>query len=538
MDLFAFIRHSDPTKVRIEERDLAEKEVKLLKITEGRTVSLDPPVTAASGDSGDRIDKLFDEGNDAGQEHSVKSYDDVLEETVAKGASKVIAEKTKMKRKRKVVGDASGPTFPPKKLREDYHAGASGTGEKSLATIRELVLDGSSVLSRVTGPYTVVFVPHIPDDVPTDFVSPAKDAPVTTVVVTTIVTADASIVPPPKDLDSDTLHRIYVPKWNVTNDSVLDDPYVCLSTKVRMRAKYTLERKGELEDKCAEQAFLLSEIDAEIVHLKSLLSLKEAEAAEAIRLRGQLIVVEAAGAANDGELRDLKEKNFALKREKDVMSEKIATLESANAGKEKNSLESAFELFRERMEALKDEHAKILGDRAIGCTVNKGIQDGLKAKIDHGQASKDLSVLEAYDPYEEVKYIDVVNALGAVDFPLLSELESKKDPCIVYLMGSLFLKGTLVIHLWIQRFRGEVKEKRLLLTYVITPLVEPLSSKSLTGEASTFAAPITTLSKTFSFSDVVLPTSVISDHVLDAESHNEDPSVVTFEKEDLDTYPE
>ncbi|GJR93344.1 hypothetical protein Tco_0265518 [Tanacetum coccineum] len=30
-----------------------------------------------------------------------------------------------------------------------------------------------------------------------------------------------------QDLYSETLHRIYVPKWNVTNDSVLDDPYVC-----------------------------------------------------------------------------------------------------------------------------------------------------------------------------------------------------------------------------------------------------------------------------------------------------------------------
>ncbi|GKG12109.1 hypothetical protein Tco_0346346, partial [Tanacetum coccineum] len=30
-----------------------------------------------------------------------------------------------------------------------------------------------------------------------------------------------------QDLDSKTLHNIYVPKWKVTNDSVLDDPYVC-----------------------------------------------------------------------------------------------------------------------------------------------------------------------------------------------------------------------------------------------------------------------------------------------------------------------
>nr|GEW82732.1 hypothetical protein [Tanacetum cinerariifolium] len=445
---------------------------------------------------------------------------------------------------------------------------------------------------------------------------PDKDAPVTTVVVPTTVTADASIIPPPRvrvvsknlkivadstssggvnvdaactsklnepvdssdsfyalqDLDSDTLHRIYVPKWNVTNDSVLDDPYVCrdltdrlappalfaqlrtmdydqlysefnveaarqvcLGAEVRMQAKHTLEKKGGLEDKCAEQAALLSARDVEI----------------------------AVDAAKGDELRDLKEKNFALKGERDVMSEKIATLESANDEKvselasrssRKNSLESAFELFRERIEALQDEQEKIMGDRvaeldaqflkmdnhldeefiptslppyldgqAIGCAVIKGIQDGLKAGIDHGQAGRDMSVIEAYDPFAEAKYINVVNALGAVDFSLLSELESKKDSFIV-------------VHLRDQRFRGEVKEKRLLLTDVITPLVEPLSSKSLTGEAST--SPITTLSTTFASFKVVLPTLVVSDQVLDVEPHNEDPTVVTFEKEELGTSSE
>ncbi|GKD64645.1 hypothetical protein Tco_1306753, partial [Tanacetum coccineum] len=238
MDLFAFIRHSDPTKVRIGEREPAERE----------------------------------------------------------DVSEVAVEKTKKKRKRKAGGDASGFTFPHKKLREDYHAAASSIGGKSLATIRGLIPDGSSVSSGVTKPPAVVFVTPTPDDGPTDSVSgldlricppslryvvssddshhssscsevnsfarsPAADIPVIIVVVTTTVTVDASAmiliiqvhdVLPPKvnanaagtsklnehavssdsfyaslDLDSETLRRIYVPKWNVTNDSFLDDSYVC-----------------------------------------------------------------------------------------------------------------------------------------------------------------------------------------------------------------------------------------------------------------------------------------------------------------------
>nr|GFC66310.1 hypothetical protein [Tanacetum cinerariifolium] len=211
---------------------------------------LDPPVTAALGDSSDSIDKLFDE--DAGQEHSVENDDDVLAETVAKDSSKVVAKKAKKKQKRKVVGDASGSTFPPKKLREDYHARASRYRGKD------------------DGPTDFMSGPNL-RTCPLSLRSPAKDALVTTVPITTIVTAESFIVLPPRvrvvsknleivvdstsaggvnayvvgtsklnepidssdsfyasyDLDSDTLHRIYVRKRNVTNDFVLDDLYVC-----------------------------------------------------------------------------------------------------------------------------------------------------------------------------------------------------------------------------------------------------------------------------------------------------------------------
>ncbi|GKE15639.1 hypothetical protein Tco_1423216, partial [Tanacetum coccineum] len=525
MDLFAFICHSDPTKVQIGDRDLAEREIKLLKTTEGRTVPLDPPVAAASGDSGDSIDKLFDEGNNAGQEHSVERDDDVLEETVPKDASEVVVEKAKEKQKRKIVGDASGSTFPPKKLREDYYVGASSAGGKSLATIRDLVPNSSSVPSGVIEPPTVVSLPPTPDNRPTDFVfglnlrtcppslryvvssndshrssscseiksfarSPAKDVPVTIVAFTTTVTADASIVLLPRvrvvsknleivtdstfvggDLDSDTLLRIYVPKWHVKNDFVLDDlapRQVYLSTEVRMQAEHTLEKKGELEDKCAEQAALLSERDAEIIHLK------EVEAIEAIRLRSQLTVVEAADTAKGGELRDLKEKNFALEGERDVMSEKIATLESANLSRD--DLDS-------KVASLESERDCLI-TQAIGCVVNKGIQARLKAGIDHGQAGRDLSVVEAYDPSAKAKYIDAMNALGAgtlVEIPGAENLQPSPEQLMLLVhrpkddvvIGETSISSSLhVVQSRVQRFRGEVKDKHLSLADVMTPFAE------------------------------------------------------------------
>nr|GFC37090.1 hypothetical protein [Tanacetum cinerariifolium] len=124
-----------------------------------------------------------------------------------------------------------------------------------------------------------------------------------------------------QDMDSEMLRQIYVPKWDILNESTLDDfdmccslvyhlaPSICLSAKVRMRLEHTLREKKILEGRFNRKVVLLKEMDAEIASLKAQLSLREAEAAEAIRLRGQIAIVEA---ARVGELDGLKEQNVAL----------------------------------------------------------------------------------------------------------------------------------------------------------------------------------------------------------------------------------
>nr|GFC45660.1 hypothetical protein [Tanacetum cinerariifolium] len=171
---------------------------------------------------------------------------------------------------------------------------------------------------------------------------PAADASVVTIVVTTTVDADVADDPyvfwdltdrlapsalftQPRAIDYDQLYS----EFNIGAAR-----QVCLGVEVKMRAKHTLEKKGELEDNSAEQTTLLPEKDTEIAHLKSLLSLKEAEAAEAISLRNQLSVVGATDVAKSTKLRDLKEKTFALKEERDAFSEKVATPESVTTSKE------------------------------------------------------------------------------------------------------------------------------------------------------------------------------------------------------------
>nr|GEX89463.1 hypothetical protein [Tanacetum cinerariifolium] len=108
-NLFSFIRHCDPTKVLIGERNIMDVEVKLLTMIEGRVFSLVPQASVAwGGGSNDSIDILFDDGNDAEPEHPTVRDDDVLAETIAKDVSEVIVEKNRRsKRKKKTLKDVS-----------------------------------------------------------------------------------------------------------------------------------------------------------------------------------------------------------------------------------------------------------------------------------------------------------------------------------------------------------------------------------------------------------------------------------------------
>ncbi|GJS37898.1 hypothetical protein Tco_0536280 [Tanacetum coccineum] len=529
----------------------------------------------------------------ATREHSIKRDDDVSEEVIAKDVLGVAIEKTKKKRKRKVVGDASGSTLPPKKLKEDYRVTTFDVGGKSLPAIRGFILKGSSILSGVTEPLVVASVTPTPDgryDEPTDSVfglnlgtrppdvryvaslddshhsgscfevnsfarSPAANAPVMTVVVITTIVVDVFVVLIPNVKDG------------------------------------------------ANVATLLLEKDAKIDHLKSVLSLREAEAAKVIRLRGQLSAMEAADAAKSNELRDLKKRNF-LKGEKDALSKKVTTLEFLlcdelsskvasleskrdRLANQRSLLKSAFELLKGCMEFMQDEQATILGNRVAELdaqllematyleeesyprfltTISRwqwilnhglklGIRDGLKAGVDHGKAGRDLSIIKAYVPFVKAKYVDSVSALCTIDFSFLSVLKAKKDASIVDLMDSLYLEGPLAeiprakglqlsleqLTLFIHRAEDDLILSETSLSFSLQ-VVHSQVQRSLIGEASTStstapatAEPITTFSTTFASSGVVPPLSVSDYQVLDLEPPDEDPPATTFEEKELDT---
>ncbi|GJX17002.1 hypothetical protein Tco_0217834 [Tanacetum coccineum] len=151
MDLFSFIHHADPTKMRIDKRQIEEGQVPLLESTEGRVIPLAGGNEQGGQNDNDEVSEPHDLNEESGGAevgNQTKESDRVVQDEEVnigadEGVQAAVADKPKKTRKkRKAASGASGSNLPPKKLKEDHDtsgdAGASTAG-KSLATLQCLL---------------------------------------------------------------------------------------------------------------------------------------------------------------------------------------------------------------------------------------------------------------------------------------------------------------------------------------------------------------------------------------------------------------
>nr|GEV40547.1 hypothetical protein [Tanacetum cinerariifolium] len=466
----------------------------------------------------------------------------------------------RLKKKRKAAGDASGSNLPSKKLRDDYGTSGASASTATVHLVTSSVTptperEGGDHIDSVSGPNlrtkpaAMRFVissdsshhsgTHAVDvEVSSLVMSIVSDPPIITMAVTTTIAVETSLVSVSKvkvkpinstlfgdsmltsghdvagpsspvhpelsvysfyaiqDLNPETLHRVYIPKWYVTNESVLDAPYMfpcqtCLCVEVRMREEHILRKKKILEEECVHQTNLLKEKDVEIANLKSQLSLKEAEAAKAIRLRDHVATVEATKALHVAELNLLKERNYTLEAKMRASEEKAAALKS-----EKSSLTDQF-CFH-----------KCLPWRPLvsNFTIKSLVMSFLKNKLKPYRMSRSESLLRRSRS---------ASRLQPSYEQLMLPIHRTEDNVV---LGETSLSFSLeVIHNRIQRIRGDVEARRLSLSDAMVPLIEPLSFENLLGEASTSGVPVTadavtTLSTTFAQSvSVLVPPLLVAD---------------------------
>ncbi|GKB71246.1 hypothetical protein Tco_0932658 [Tanacetum coccineum] len=365
--LLDFIKTADPQKVWAVEVHKGDDQVKLLESTQHCFV---PLVIPAAGGSSSAVAAEIPAPIEGGQE-DVAEEDAYLEladpdegtAMVRQSEEEVVTEQSKKVKKRRLQKQSD--VLPAKKLRTDHPALASGAGGKTLAGLEQIRPAGSRLPDREQFVFPSVAPPSQESEgfldssartnlriCTTVESSSALAIPVDTTAAATTSTGAAATtklatdVNPdlagpshpeesegsddsfysPTTLDPSEAKRWYVPRWSITNDSLLDDGFscrtlvdrvappaffftlrsmdydqlymefnvgaarqMCLGAEVRSRAEHELELKEKLRVKYAARSRLLEEKDLEILKLKSKLAEKEAEAAEVIRLRDQVL---------------------------------------------------------------------------------------------------------------------------------------------------------------------------------------------------------------------------------------------------------
>ncbi|GJW98854.1 hypothetical protein Tco_0180662 [Tanacetum coccineum] len=257
-----------------------------------------------------------------------------------------------------------------------------------------------------------------------------------------------------------------------------------LSSEVRMRAEYNILEKRKWRSRAEEKDSLLGAKDKEIGELRSQLLKAKEESVAVTQLRARVSSLESIEGSLRGEVASVKGYNDLLEQERTVLRLQVSNLESTVAEKDRelsdleisssslrsqnqglvsqvHELETSSARLREQLDLYEEnmkrfhphllnvvtgrrwllthgmkllmakclnstEYMEALGN-AFSRAIEKGMQEGLAAGIEHGQAGRCLTNLEAYIPSEEDDFNSVVCDLRGLNFPLLQELSNKKD---------------------------------------------------------------------------------------------------------------
>ncbi|GKB06848.1 hypothetical protein Tco_0835081 [Tanacetum coccineum] len=294
--------------------------------------------------------------------------------------------------------------------------------------------------------------------------------------------------------------EIYVPEWTVTKGFELNDGRLCANmidhftppaffktVRGMEHEQLFTEFNRKWRSLAEEKDILLEAKDKEIEDLKSQLLKAKEESAEVTQLRAQVSGLEATENSLRGEVASAKDHNVLLEQEFQNQSlvNQVHELEISSADlREKlemyeGSLKQLEEFqdnlmgpLRTRLARLmlispgvllvvkclnSNEYMEALG-HAFGRAIEKGMQEGLAAGIEHGQAGRCLTDLEAYIPSAEDDFNSAIRDLRDLNFPLLQELSNKKDASTWDIMDLLRLDDAVAETLGMTDLQPDVSQ--------------------------------------------------------------------------------
>nr|GEV86434.1 40S ribosomal protein S10-1-like [Tanacetum cinerariifolium] len=331
------------------------------------------------------------------------------------------------------------------------------------------------------------------------------------------------------------LQKVYVPQWSVTNGMEHDQ----LFTEFNVEATHQMSLSAEGE--------LVKAREEEIESLKARLLPREAEAAEAIRLRAEASNFETVEKSFRDETNTLRKRNVILEKERNALDVKATELETSAMSKEReltdlnalvHELEisssgfqekvTVYENCMEQLEKFQDDRMKIVEDKwllthdmdlavanclnspeylsslgaAIGKAIEKGMEDGLSAGITHGKEGRLQNVnfsLLARLKFSTDASVEAVMDILHLEGPLseklgLNELQPNVDQLMVpihhspdqVVVGATAVSLSLdVSSVRVRKIRENISNQRYALRDVFVPLAEPFSATVLTSTEGT-----------------------------------------------------
>nr|GEU36920.1 reverse transcriptase domain-containing protein [Tanacetum cinerariifolium] len=135
-----------------------------------------------------------------------------------------------------------------------------------------------------------------------------------------------------QEVDSESLYNVFVSRWNILNDALLDN---LDASREFIDHLAPLNKRRRLEFEFEKQSGLLKAKDDKVKGLKARLILKEAEAAEVIRLRAKVSKFKVTEKSLQDETNTLKERNTLLKKEQNALDAKMTDLKASTVAKER-----------------------------------------------------------------------------------------------------------------------------------------------------------------------------------------------------------
>ncbi|GJR93894.1 hypothetical protein Tco_0266068 [Tanacetum coccineum] len=542
IDLFAFIQTADPIKVKVVERQRNEDEPLLLQTIVGRTVSLlSVAPDRAENELEASVDKLFDEGVSGNQTdqgdsmggageayHPSKTLrkDHGAPSGVSLGGKPVsVVQRLLVGAQNPEVGVAALPTLAlvtssvsvtpehegeghtdsvtnlrtigaPQRFvisSDSSHHSGSNIAEAKVDSFTRTSITLMTVATTVTSivdPATTVKEKFVESSIFGGGSSSGGGAD-HTVSSFSDLTGSGFIVGGIRtviSLDMD-LQKFFASIRGMEHDQLFMGfnvgvaSQMSISAEVRMRAEYNIIERRRLNSVVEDKNSLLKARDEEIENLKARLLVKEAEAAEAIRL---LADVAALVKVREQEVADLDAQVTFAKS----LGDKLADREKVTAYE--NFIDQLKKFQDEKMQEVNKKFDKLCADfvemalhleekfyphllttisgrrwllthgvelaiakclnsteylsalgAAIGKAVEKGMQEGLYAGITHGAEGRQLTDVAAYNPSAEADYLTALQRLQSVNISLLAELRANKDASVETIMN--LLRRTLLL---------------------------------------------------------------------------------------------